>query len=690
MKNSSPTHNPLLQTFTNYDQSVPFSKIKVEHYLPALDSALEIAREKLQALKTSNAIADFNNTILALETCSDSLERMMSIFSNLETAEAGEDHRLLAKDIYPKLSTFQSDLSLDPELFKRVKAVYDNRTNLNLDLEKNRLLEKTYLSFVRNGALLSASEKEKLRKIDQELSVLAPQFSENVLQATNAFEVIVSDPKEVEGLPEGALEAAQMSAEAKGHKGKWLFNLQAPSYIPVLTFAKNRNLREKMSKAYGSRSFNDAFDNQENIKKTVQLKYQRAQLLGFKTHADYVLAERMAKDTATVKQFLQKLLKASKKAAQHDLDEVKEFAMKTDGLKEIQPWDFAYYSEKLKEEKYSFNEESLRPFFKLENVVTGVFEHARKLYGLAFSERTDIEVYHPDVKVYEVKEEKSGKYISLFYTDFFPRETKKGGGWMTTYRDQGIMFDEVRRPHVSIVCNFTKPTTTKPSLLSYDEVRTLFHEFGHALHGMLSDCTYRSVSGTNVYWDFVELPSQIMENWASEKEGLDVFAKHYENNTLIPADLVVKIKASQKFQAGWMSLRQLQFAMMDMAWYTTDPNTITDVDLFESLATAETRLLPKIPGTNASCSFSHIFAGGYSAGYYSYKWAEVLDADAFEYFKEKGLFNPEVAKKFKENILSRGGTEHPMELYKKFRGREPDPNALLRRDGLIEEGSKNL
>ena len=690
MKNSSPTHNPLLQTFTNYDQSVPFSKIKVEHYLPALDSALEIAREKLQALKTSNAIADFNNTILALETCSDSLERMMSIFSNLETAEAGEDHRLLAKDIYPKLSTFQSDLSLDPELFKRVKAVYDNRTNLNLDLEKNRLLEKTYLSFVRNGALLSASEKEKLRKIDQELSVLAPQFSENVLQATNAFEVIVSDPKEVEGLPEGALEAAQMSAEAKGHKGKWLFNLQAPSYIPVLTFAKNRNLREKMSKAYGSRSFNDAFDNQENIKKTVQLKYQRAQLLGFKTHADYVLAERMAKDTATVKQFLQKLLKASKKAAQHDLVEVKEFAMKTYCLKEIQPWDFAYYSEKLKEEKYSFNEESLRPFFKLENVVTGVFEHARKLYGLAFSERTDIEVYHPDVKVYEVKEEKSGKYISLFYTDFFPRETKKGGGWMTTYRDQGIMFDEVRRPHVSIVCNFTKPTTTKPSLLSYDEVRTLFHEFGHALHGMLSDCTYRSVSGTNVYWDFVELPSQIMENWASEKEGLDVFAKHYENNTLIPADLVVKIKASQKFQAGWMSLRQLQFAMMDMAWYTTDPNTITDVDLFESLATAETRLLPKIPGTNASCSFSHIFAGGYSAGYYSYKWAEVLDADAFEYFKEKGLFNPEVAKKFKENILSRGGTEHPMELYKKFRGREPDPNALLRRDGLIEEGSKNL
>ncbi len=686
----STSSNPLLQPFTKFDHSIPFSLIQVEHYLPALEATLEMARESIKNLKTSKEAPTFENTIIALETCSDELERMMSIYSNLESAHASEAHRALAKDIYPKLSEFQSDLSLDPEIFQRVKTVYENRAQLKLNGEQARLLEKTYIGFVRNGALLSELDKEKLRKIDQELSLLAPQFSENVLKATNAFEVVLTKREELEGLPEGAIEAALMAAESKGHTGQWLFNLHAPSLIPVLTFSKNRPLREKMWKAYNSRSFKDDFDNQENIKKTVQLRFQRAQLLGFKTHADYVLAERMAKDTSTVKQFLQKLLQASKKAAQHDLEEVRQYALKTDGMKDMQPWDFGYYSEKLKEEKYSFNEESLRPYFKLENVVQGVFEHARRLYGITFAERTDIEAYHHDVKIYEVKEEKSGSYVGLFYTDFFPRETKKGGAWMTTFREQGLMFDQVMRPHVSIVCNFTKPTSTKPSLLSYDEVRTLFHEFGHALHGLLSNCTYRSVAGTNVYWDFVELPSQIMENWAAEKEGLDVFAKHYEDQSLIPADLVQKIKNAQKFQAGWMSLRQIQFAMMDMAWYTVDPNTITDVDQFETLATTETRLLPKIPGTNTSCSFSHIFAGGYSAGYYSYKWAEVLDADAFEYFKEKGLFNPEVSQKFKETILSRGGSEHPMDLYKKFRGREPDPQALLRRDGLLEESSSRL
>lgn len=683
----SSNSNPLLQNFSGFDHSIPFSKIKVEHYLPALQETLKSARENIQNLKSSKEKPDFQNTIVALETCADQMERMMSIYSNLESAHADEAHRALAKDIYPILSSFQSDLSLDPVVFQRVKSVYENRQNLKLNEEQSRLLEKTYLGFVRNGALLGDSDKEKLRQIDQELSVLGPQFSENVLKATNSFEVILNKPEEVEGIPEGALEAAHMAAESKGHKGSWLFNLHAPSLIPVLTFAKNRSLREKMWRAYNSRSFKDSFDNQENIKKTIQLRHQRAQLLGFKTHADYVLAERMAKDTGTVKEFLHKLLRASKKAAQRDLDEVRQYALEKDQLSDLQPWDFGFYSERLKEEKYSFNEESLRPYFKLENVVQGVFEHARRLYEITFTERTDVEVYHPDVKVYEVKEEKTGRYVGLFFTDFFPRETKKGGAWMTTFREQGLMFGQVLRPHVSIVCNFTKPTTTKPSLLSYDEVRTLFHEFGHALHGLLSNCTYRSIAGANVYWDFVELPSQIMENWAGEKEGLDVFAKHYENQSLIPAELVEKIKHAQKFQAGWMSLRQLQFGMMDMAWHTTDPNTITDVDQFEIIATSETRLIPKVQGTNTSCSFSHIFAGGYAAGYYSYKWAEVLDADAFEYFKEKGIFNPEVSRKFKENILSRGGSEHPMDLYKKFRGREPDPNALLRRDGLLNEGS---
>ncbi|MNS82062.1 Oligopeptidase A [compost metagenome] len=450
-----------------------------------------------------------------------------------------------------------------------------------------------------------------------------------------------------------------------------------------MTYASNRALREKIWRANGSKAYKGEFDNQANVLKIVSLRAQRSEILGYGTHADFVLAERMAKNPATVMEFLNKLLKASREAGLRDVKEVAEFAKKMDGLQEIMPWDFAYYSEKLKEAKYAFNEEDLRPYFKLENVVAGVFEHARKLYGLTFKEAPAIPVYHPEVKAYEIFEEKSGKYMGLFYTDYFPRETKKGGAWMTQFRGQGLTDGKLKRPHVSIVCNFTKPTPTKPSLLTYDEVRTLFHEFGHALHGMLSDVTYRSLSGPNVYWDFVELPSQIMENWVGEKEGLDIFARHYETNEPMPATLIEKLKAAQKFQAGYASCRQLQFGLMDMAWHSTDPKQIKDVDAFEEEVTRGTRLFPKVEGINNSCSFSHIFAGGYSAGYYSYKWAEVLDADAFEYFKEKGLFNVEVAQKFKDKILSKGGTEHPMELYKRFRGREPDPNALLRRDGLI-------
>lgn len=675
--------NPLLKPFTNKDQAVPFDLIKVEHFIPALDEAIKIAKSNIGQLKSTTAAPDFENTIVALETSSELSDQIAGIYGNLEVANADEALQALAKEIYPKLTALSSDISLDEEIFKRVKAVYDKRTSLNLNKEQSRLLEKTYLSFARNGALLSAADKETLRQIDQELSVLGPKFSENVLKATNAFEMILDKKEDVDGLPEGVLEGAAAMAEAKGQPGKWLFNLQIPSYLPFMTYAKNRSLREKMWRAYSSRSFKGDFDNQGNVLKIVELRDKRAKLLGFATHADFVLAERMAKDPTTVREFLNKLLKASKEAGKKDVAEVTEFAKKLDGITDIKPWDFGYYSEKLKEEKYAFNEEDLRPYFKLENVVEGVFAHAQKLYGLVFKENREYPVYHPEVKVYEIYEEKSGKYMGLFYTDYFPRETKKGGAWMTQFRHQGLISGEMKRPHVSIVCNFTKPTPTKPSLLTYDEVRTLFHEFGHALHGMLSECTYPSLSGTNVYWDFVELPSQIMENWVGEKEGLDLFARHYQTNQPMPANLIEKLKASHKFQAGYMSCRQIQFGMMDMAWYSTDPAQITDVDAFEEKVTAEARLFPKVEGVNSSCSFSHIFAGGYSAGYYSYKWAEVLDADAFEYFKEKGLFNQEVALKFKENILSRGGTEHPMDLYKKFRGREPDPNALLRRDGLI-------
>jgi peptidyl-dipeptidase Dcp len=677
------TQNPLLEKFTLKDQAVPFTDIKDEHFLPALDEAIEIAKKNIDSIKKTKSEPSFENTIIQLETSSELLERVMGIYSNLELANGNETLQALAKEIYPKATAFASDVSLDEVIFEKVRVVYDKRKSLDLTAEQNKLLEKTYLSFTRNGALLNEEGKQKLRAIDQELSVLGPQFSEHVLKATNAFEMSLDNKADLEGLPEGAIEAAAMAAEAKGQTGKWLFNLQIPSYLPFLTYAKNRSLREKMWRAYNSRAFNDAYDNQELIKKIVTLRHQRAQLLGFKSHADFVLAERMAKDTTTVKDFLMALLEPSKKAAKRDLEELTNFAKETDGLADVKPWDFSYYSEKLKEKKYAFNEEDLRPYFKLESVVAGVFEHARRLYGLKFKAVPELHGYHPDVKAYEVSDEDTGKYIGLLYTDFFPRPSKKGGAWMTSFRDQGLHQGEVERPHISIVCNFTQPTPTKPSLLSYDEVQTLFHEFGHALHGMLSEVTYRSLGGTNVYWDFVELPSQIMENWVGEKEGLDIFARHYETNEQIPAELVEKIKRSAKFQAGWASLRQLQFALLDMAWHSQDPSKITDVDAFETEATALTRLIPKVPGTNTSVSFSHIFAGGYSAGYYSYKWAEVLDADAFEFFKEEGLFNPDVAKKFKSHVLSRGGTEHPMELYKKFRGREPDPNALLRRDGLI-------
>lgn len=678
-----PSQNPFLTKFSAFDEAVPFDQIKVEHYLPALEEAIQIAKKNVAKIKSTTAAADFENTIVALESASELADKIATIYGNLEVANADEALQALAKDIYPKLTALSSDISLDSEIFARVKTVYDNRANFKLNSEQSRLLEKSYLSFVRNGALLSATDKEKLRQIDQDLSVLGPKYSENVLKATNAFEMFLDKKEDLAGLPDGAVEAAAAMAEAKEKKGQWLFNLQIPSYLPFMTYAKSRPLREKMWRAYSSRAFKGEFDNQELVKKIVSLRAERAKLLGFKTHADFVLTERMAQNPLTVFDFLQKLLTASREAGKRDVAEVQTFAQQLDGLTDLKPWDFAYYSEKLKEDKYAFNDEDLRPYFKLENVVEGVFTHAKKLYGLTFKENKNLPVYHPEVKAYEIFEEKSGKYMGLFYTDFFPRETKKGGAWMTQFRNQGLSEGVLKRPHVSIVCNFTKPTPTKPSLLSYDEVRTLFHEFGHALHGMLSDCTYQSLSGPNVYWDFVELPSQIMENWVGEKEGLDLFARHYETNEPMPAELIHKLKASQKFQAGYMSCRQIQFGLMDMAWHTADPSLIKDVDAFEEQATADTRLFPKVDGANSSVSFSHIFAGGYSAGYYSYKWAEVLDADAFEFFKEKGLFDPEVAQKFRENILSRGGTEHPMELYKKFRGREPDPKALLRRDGLI-------
>lgn len=675
-------NNPLLKKFDLKDQVIPFHLIKPEHYLPALHVALEEARNHIAKIKIEKE-SSFENTILALELASEKVDTISGIYFNLFSAEANEEHQALAQKISPLLSAFSSDISLDSELFKKLKFVYDHRNSLSLTPEQLRLTEKTFLDFARNGALLPNEKKEQLRFLDQKLSVLSPQFAENLLKTTNAFELWIESEADLAGLPDGAIEAAAIAAEQKGKKGQWLFTLNAPSLMPFLTYAASGKLREQLWRANSAKSFGGAFDNSLLVKKMIALKHERAQILGYKNIADYVLEERMAKNTETVFSFLKNLIEPSKKSALKDLAEVQNFRFELEGISEIKPWDFGYYSEKLKEKKYSFNEEELRPYFKLENVIDGVFEHALKLYGLIFKPITGIPVYHPDVKTFEVHDQATNEYVGLFYMDFFPRETKKGGAWMTSFRDQGQWDGKVKRPHISIVCNFTKPTPTKPSLLDYNEVQTLFHEFGHALHGLLSKCTYRSLSGTNVYWDFVELPSQIMENWTREKEGLDLFARHYETNEKIPVELVEKIKKADKFQSGWMSLRQLSYAWLDMIWHTTDPKDIIDIDLFETEVDNYTRVLPKEPGSNKSCSFGHIFGGGYAAGYYSYKWAEVLDADAFEFFKEKGLFDPEVASRFKKSILSRGGTAHPMELYKEFRGREPDPKSLLRRDGLI-------
>lgn len=676
------SQNPLIEPLRNFDKALPFDKITADHFIPAAEYWVVDAKKNIQQIIDNSISPTFENVIFALEKSSERLDQVSSTFGNLEVANGDEKIHEVGKKLYPLLASFSSDITLNSALFEKIKYVHDHKKEFNLTVEESRLLDKTYLGFTRNGALLDATKKEALRKIDQELSTLGPQFSENVLKSTNAFELIL-DATDLDGLPESAVEAAKDLATSKGLQGKYVFNLQIPSYLPLVTYSKRRDLREKAFRAYNSRAFQGPLSNQDLIKHILKLKRERAQLLGFKDHADFVLQERMAQTATQVTSFLRRLQDVSFVAAEKDLQEVSDFAYEADKLNDFKSWDFAYYSEKLKEKKYSFNEEDLRPYFKLENVVNGVFEHARKLYGIVFKENTQVPVYHPDVKCYEIYREDNQTYLGLFYTDFFPRQTKKGGAWMTLFREQGYFDGDVRRPHVSIVCNFTKPTATKPSLLTYDEVRTLFHEFGHALHGILSECRHRSMSGPNVYWDFVELPSQIMENWVNEKESLDLYAHHYESKELIPKDLVDKLVRSQKYLAGWASLRQVQLGTLDMAWHTADPNAIADVERFEDTAVSAFRLLPKIDGMNTSCSFSHIFAGGYSAGYYSYKWAEVLDADAFEYFKEKGIFNKDVAARFRENVLSKGGSEHPMELYKKFRGREPDANALLRRDGLI-------
>lgn len=613
------------------------------------------------------------------------MDRATSIFFNLNSAETNEEIQKIAKDISPWLSEFRNDMILNEELFKRVKTVYDQLSDLNLTPEQEMLLDKQYKSFARNGANLNEADKAELRKIDAELAKLSLQFGEHVLAETNAFELLITNEDDLAGLPESAKEAAKELGNSKGKEG-WMITLDYPSYIPFMTYADNRELRKKLSIAFGKKGFQqNEYNNEQVVKDIVTLRHKRANLLGYKTHAHFVLEERMAETPEKVMEFLNELLEKAKPAAQREFKNLEAYAKKLDGIDQLQKWDGAYYSEKLKKELFNLDQELLKPYFKLENVIDGVFTVANKLYNLQFEEIDTIDKYHEDVKTYAVTDT-DGNFVSYFYADFHPRPGKRNGAWMTSYKSQYISNDTNERPQVSIVCNFTKPTQTKPSLLTFNEVTTLFHEFGHALHGMLANTTYKSLSGTSVSWDFVELPSQVLENWCYEKEALELFAKHYETGEVIPMEYVEKIKESASFHEGMQTLRQLSFGLLDMSWHSGDsPETITNVKEFETNAFAETKLYPDVAENCMSTSFSHIFQGGYSAGYYSYKWAEVLDADAFEYFKEEGIFNKEVADKFKNNVLSKGGTEEPMELYKRFRGREPKPDALLRRAGLIDK-----
>ena len=672
----------LTSEFKTKYNTAPFSQIKLDDYKPAFIENIAHARAEIDAITHNPEPPTFSNTIEALDFSGNLLDRLSSIFFNLNSAETNDEMQKIAQEVSPLLTEFSNDITLNEDLFKRIKAVYDQKDNLVLTAEQATLLDKKYKSFSRNGALLSEDKKIRLREIDTELAKLKLTYGENVLAETNNYELIITSEDDLKGLPEGAIEAAKSLAQSKGTEG-WIFTLDYPSYIPFVTYADNRELRKEIAIAAGKKAFqNNEYDNQENVLKIAKLRYERSNLLGYETHSHFVLEERMAQNPDTVKSFLNDLLAKAKPAAEREFGELTAFAKELDGIEQLEKWDGAYYSEKLKQKLFNLDDEKLKPYFQLEKVLNGAFTIAQKLYGLTFTEIFDIDKYHEEVTTYEVKDE-NNELVAIFYADFFPRKGKRNGAWMTSFKSQYIKDGVNERPHISNVCNFTKPTETKPSLLTFNEVTTLFHEFGHGLHGMLANTTYPSLSGTSVYWDFVELPSQVMENWCYEPEALALFAHHYQTGAIIPQEYVEKIKESASFQEGMATLRQVSFGTLDMAFHSNNPNAITDVKAFEKTAFESTALYPDVAENCMSTSFSHIFQGGYSSGYYSYKWAEVLDADAFEYFQEKGIFNKEVATKFKENILSKGGTEQPMILYKRFRGQEPKPEALLRRAGLI-------
>ncbi len=672
----------LTQKFQTKHNTAPFSSIKIEDYQPAFIENIKSARAEIDAITNNPAKPTFENTIEALEFSGNALDRLSSIFFNLNSAETSDEMQKIAQEITPLLTEFGNDITLNEDLFKRIKAVYDQKSILNLSIEQTTLLDKKFKSFSRNGALLSETDKKNLREIDTLLSTIKLTYGENILAETNNYQLHITSESDLKGLPEGAIEAAQSLAKSKNLEG-YIFTLDMPSYLPFMTYTDNRELRKVLAIAAGKKGFqNNDFDNQNITLQIAKLRYQRANLLGYKTHSDFVLEERMAQNPDKVKTFLNDLLDKAKPAAEREFAQLSSFAKALDGIDQLEKWDGAYYSEKLKQKLFNLDDEKLKPYFQLENVLNGAFIIANKLFGLSFIEIFDIDKYHPEITTYEVKDE-FGTLVAIFYADFFPRKGKRNGAWMTSFKSQYIKEGKNERPHLSNVCNFTQPTETKPSLLTFNEVTTLFHEFGHGLHGMLANTVYPSLSGTSVFWDFVELPSQVMENWCYEPEALALFAKHYETGEIIPQEYVEKIKESASFHEGMATLRQLSFGLLDMAFHSNNPNEITDIKSFEKSVFENTTLYPDVNENCMSVSFSHIFNGGYSSGYYSYKWAEVLDADAFAYFQEQGIFNKEVATKFKENVLSQGGTQLPMELYKKFRGQEPKADSLLKRAGLL-------
>ena len=672
----------LTQHFNTKYDTAPFSQIKLEDYKPAFIENIASAKSEIDAIISNVESPTFRNTIEALDFSGNALDRLSSIFFNLNSAETSDEMQKIAQEVTPLLTEFSNDITLNANLFLRVKSVFEQKESLTLTPEQDTLLDKKFKNFSRNGALLSDEKKIRLREIDTELAKIKLTYGENVLAETNNYELIITDEADLKGLPEGAIEAAKLLAQSKNKEG-WVFTLDFPSYIPFVTYADNRELRKEIAIAAGKKAFkNNEYDNQENVMRIATLRYERANLLGYETHSHFVLEERMAQNPEKVKSFLDDLLVKAKPAAQKEFAELTAFAEELDGIDHLEKWDGAYYSEKLKQKLFNLDDEKLKPYFQLEKVLNGAFIVAQKLYGISFTEIFDIDKYHDEVTTYEVKDE-NNQLVAIFYADFFPRKGKRNGAWMTSFKSQYIRNGVNERPHISNVCNFTKPTETKPSLLTFNEVTTLFHEFGHGLHGMLANTTYPSLSGTSVYWDFVELPSQIMENWCYEPEALALFANHYQTGEIIPQEFVEKIKESASFQEGMATLRQISFGLLDMAFHSNNPNGITNVKAFEKVVFDSTTLFPDVAENCMSVSFSHIFQGGYSSGYYSYKWAEVLDADAFAYFQEKGIFDKEVATKFKDNILSKGGTEQPMLLYKRFRGQEPSPEALLKRAGLL-------